>query len=151
MAKDALLLLRMEPLVKSQLEAAALARGQSVAAFALEVLRRVAAERQPSRDPAAHFALLVSAAHAGKPGGFGVVGQWLARNVVELQPTTTKTKVWWAMVADLKSTAVRGEAEQVMEWLQVNLPGIAVTIPAKRMAQVVTGMLKGFEQTDATP
>jgi len=149
--KDALVLIRMDARSKSRLEAAALARGQSLSDFACEVLNQVAVEGHPSHDPTVHFALLCSAAHAGKPTGFNIVGQWLARNLAALQPPTIRTTIWWAKITDLQSLAVRGTPTEVLEWLLEHLPRIAVTIPHKRMPQLVQGLIKGFADEEAAP
>jgi hypothetical protein len=149
--KDALVLLRMDARAKSRLEAAALARGQTLSEFACEVLNQVAVEGHPSHDPIVHFALLCSAAHAGKPTGFHIVGQWLARNLAALQPDGVRTTIWWAKITDLQNLAVRGTPTEVLEWLLKHLPRIAVTIPHKRLPQLVQGLLKGFADEDAAP
>lgn len=155
MAKDKIIVLRVDADAKRRIANAARLTGRSITDFVLENMMKVATkvERSNSGGPKglrgpypSFFKACCATATAGGTSSYRSAAVELTRHLRRLRPWELKEELWAARMERLDDLLDSGDTdEQISDWFDANLPRCMARVPKRRRRSFVAGVRLYFE------
>jgi hypothetical protein len=161
MAKDQLLIVRVDAATKQRIEAAARRLGKSVTSFLLEsaetaarkveAMPEITASMMKPKGRGACPTFFLACCHEASKGGesnYGAAGHELMRHVVHLCDYAVEEDEWEARLDRLQALLDAQDDDGILAWFDRELPRCMALVPRRRRAQFLKGVLAMHEEND---
>lgn len=151
-AKDGVMIMRVNPEVKERIEEAARLSGLSVTSFVIGAAMKAAEQaikkgQQPAKfgGVPSFFRALCSEASRGGSMGYARAGYELARHADNLAPDVSEMSEWLPEVEKLNSLCESDDRAGIYAWFVQHYPRCMELVPSRRREQFVDGVLSAAE------
>lgn len=152
--KTVMLTIRVDDVLKSEIEEAATARGMTVSAFMLEAARTAAAKPVKLPKPTGHgsiprwFAAACESAKSGGDFGYEVVGQTFAKSLDGEVPYSESFETWDVALAELAQHCAAGDEAAILAWFDDRFSRSMNLIPNRRRGLFARGVVAAWQDGD---